>query len=131
MRISDWSSDVCSSDLHRRDVPLALQTELIDFGLLGSGEARTRDEVRNAQTARNDRMQIRCERTAVARQVDRARLEARRIGRIDIDRVGELIGGADAVREVAVVGLAAFDRVRDVEERSEEHTSELQSLMRI
>src|SRR3546814_2349915 len=96
MRISDWSSDVCSSDLldrllehrdvHRRDVPLALQTELIDFGLLGSGEARTRDEVRNAQTARNDRGQIRCERTAVARQVDRARLEARRIGCIDLDR---------------------------------------------
>src|SRR3546814_10381751 len=50
----------------------------------------------------------------------RARLEARRIGRIDIDRVGELIGGADAVREVAVVGLAAFDRVRDVEERRQE-----------
>src|SRR3546814_17772082 len=49
-------------DVHRRDVPLALQTELIDFGLLGSGEARTRDEVRNAQTARNDRGQIRCER---------------------------------------------------------------------
>src|SRR3546814_9322974 len=129
LRISDWSSDVCSSDLpvdrahraveldpegrllarigeretgagedvrlealdrllehrdvHRRDVPLALQTELIDFGLLGSGEARTRDEVRNAQTARNDRGQIRCERTAVARQVDRARLDARRIGSID------------------------------------------------
>src|SRR3546814_18341856 len=54
-------------DVHRRDVPLALQTELIDFGLLGSGEARTRDEVRNAPTARNDRGQIRCDLTAVAR----------------------------------------------------------------
>src|SRR3546814_5953216 len=72
-RISDWSSDLCSSDL-----------------------------------------------TAVTRQVDRARLEARCVGRIDIDRVGELIGGADAVREVAVVRLAAFDRVRDVEERRQE-----------
>src|SRR3546814_15548832 len=66
-------------DVHRRDVPLALQTELIDFGLLGTGEARTRDEVRSAQTDRNDPGQIRVQRSAVARQADHAHLDARLI----------------------------------------------------
>src|SRR3546814_1978788 len=90
MRISDWSSDVCSSDLREQIVPhlfVRLREPLFPFG-----------------RARIDRL---C-RTAIAK-----------IGR----RVREI----DAVRRHL---NAAFPAAR-IEARSEEHTSELQSLMRI
>src|SRR3546814_6394717 len=32
MRISDWSSDVCSSDLARRGLAVILRIEAVDFG---------------------------------------------------------------------------------------------------
>src|SRR3546814_9306155 len=112
MRISDWSSDVCSSDLfdlvaiarllgaqHRsnsldrlpRIAPLALHSRLIDW-----------INVRNA---------------------------VNHFGLLGMEFVGANITKADnrAVlyhdRVEAILGIGAF--------RSEEHTSELQSLMRI
>src|SRR3546814_15847134 len=82
--------------------------------------SRAADEVRRRQPGRLDRRQVRSERAAVARQVDRTRLEARRIGRIDVDRVGQLVRQPRAPREVLVVPLAGFDRVRSFEERRQE-----------
>src|SRR3546814_5600574 len=89
MRISDWSSDVCSSDLVR-----AQEVSEHDRACLGRGRVADRHH-----------------------QVHRRRI-----------RGGELVpglaaqpGGGDAV------GRQLTERVR----RSEEHTSELQSLMRI
>src|SRR3546814_9150791 len=83
MRISDWSSDVCSSDLR-----------LLHLG----GDERAA--------------------LPVGQPVDRA-------------NVGALVQPeADDVRRVPL-GLGAQPRMVRTVERSEEHTSELQSLMRI
>src|SRR3546814_2231289 len=101
MRISDWSSDVCSSDLHQRDDhrpvgPVAL--DLLD------------------------------------------------LLQVDLQRpVGDQLDVVQPGDPVALVGIGAVTR-RDIDDRravlaqrpphhaaprSEEHTSELQSLMRI
>src|SRR3546814_5681046 len=100
MRISDWSSDVCSSDL----------ADLRPFGQLACDfEERVRRHRRGARRFdlgrdRFDHLQV---------EVGRHQFElARRVG-FDQD-----------VREDR-------DRVAPFDHRSEEHTSELQSLMRI
>src|SRR3546814_2571668 len=89
MRISDWSSDVCSSDLH------AIDRE-IEIGIVEHDEGRIA-----AQFHREFLHRAR----ALAHQQ-----------RTDARRPGE--------RQEANVGAAG-------QHRSEEHTSELQSLMRI
>src|SRR3546814_4985124 len=101
MRISDWSSDVCSSDL---------------------GEPEQRIRFRIAAPPENPASDIIAD--------DRAHLErmARsRTGDPDIGEIGVAIDDVMAV--VAIFGLA--DARGDDRLRSEEHTSELQSLMRI
>src|SRR3546814_4270009 len=103
MRISDWSSDVCSSDL---------ETHIAD------GRARL---AANAQELGGDRLTLRLD----ASPED---------NRLNIE--GSLNAPADGL----IASLAGFDRPvaatlsgkGDWEAwRSEEHTSELQSLMRI
>src|SRR3546814_5612018 len=111
MRISDWSSDVCSSDLiaHRLAV---------DHGALG-----------RAQVAQDD---------VVAQQVQ-ARVPVGEAGIVDADvRVGTAADQARLFeREAAAVVLPAHAAQHHARIagaigcRSEEHTSELQSLMRI
>src|SRR3546814_4432662 len=105
MRISDWSSDVCSSDLegrvvedhrrlaHRRRRVAQLAHERVDLREAGLGDR---------------------EMPQLARQF----AKGRRVPRP---------GGAVQVEEAADVDVARLARI----ERSEEHTSELQSLMRI
>src|SRR3546814_5445157 len=89
MRISDWSSDVCSSDL----------TRLLDF------------------------------------QIGRLQRDLLRQRNVDVGVGGEV--DPEKTRQpldhrIGVVGAAVEDQRRyRVETRSEEHTSELQSLMRI
>src|SRR3546814_6631354 len=108
MRISDWSSDVCSSDLSVADI---------------GGQRREMDDAAAA------------DRDAVACCVDRAlrgeigdsdrAVAAGEAGaaladqRVDADSVGS----GEAQQAVALHG--------SLRNRSEEHTSELQSLMRI
>src|SRR3546814_5656593 len=105
MRISDWSSDVCSSDLERRDglqggdvVPGCLR-------LLDTGEVRV-DDLGVALQAEDQR------------DVD---------GDARTDHLGDRrqagLRGRDLDQHVGPVHARG--------ERSEEHTSELQSLMRI
>src|SRR3546814_9496533 len=84
MRISDWSSDVCSSDLRRRPLHRA---------------------VAEGHDARLDRRDIA---VGLLQQALAAR--------------GQVEGEP---------GLAELDRIHVDDVRSEEHTSELQSLMRI
>src|SRR3546814_2764154 len=109
MRISDWSSDVCSSDLLEavgealggRFLGLRFAHHLDDLGERGvGGKARHRDLNR-------------------AWTVDCAREDA--VLRGHLVRLG---CGMRAVRHWLFVNGHAFAR-------SEEHTSELQSLMRI
>src|SRR3546814_10411896 len=99
MRISDWSSDVCSSDL-RAGHEVAL-------GHADAVLARQRAAERERQ----------CE------QPRQRGLRAH--GLRGVVRVEQAVGV-----QVAVAGVAEGDD-RQVELRSEEHTSELQSLMRI
>src|SRR3546814_2683189 len=110
MRISDWSSDVCSSELLRRD-PLRLcgVREIPCVGSLGRGDGSAVD-----------------------------RREHRVLGRKLLGDVvaPKAINIDDAARRVVLDGGAKLDRVADLSRRigdvrSEEHTSELQSLMRI
>src|SRR3546814_4243872 len=106
MRISDWSSDVCSSDLeflrldrrpghlghrHRLEHPLELGE---DVAVRAGGLGRAHGQLLQATTGRQQ---------------------------------------ADAGLDQADVAFQVRDRARTVhlELRSEEHTSELQSLMRI
>src|SRR3546814_10424452 len=92
MRISDWSSDVCSSDLQGRNA--------------GQGAGRSGCQAAPGRTARGDPR-------AVAPEPQRRPAAAR----LDV-RNGRTQG--EAARS------ARWPRLR-----SEEHTSELQSLMRI
>src|SRR3546814_5981838 len=100
MRISDWSSDVCSSDLRH--------IEILGQGLEAAGDLR---DLLHA---------------VVGALVDR-RLHELQV--VDHDE-------AEAVLALQAAGAGAHLADREGggvvdEERSEEHTSELQSLMRI
>src|SRR3546814_3250270 len=94
MRISDWSSDVCSSDLVPLAPPLARA-----LGKLPAGDDRTRGAGRGAR-GRPARL---------AGPGGVAAVPARRL----------------------VVAAQAGGRAQPPGRRAEEHTSELQSLMRI
>src|SRR3546814_4395851 len=122
MRISDWSSDVCSSDLRDRIVCVefaepgrgAIAVETLHDRcaecagrVTGNAKASAVDAIKE-RVVGGDRSWI----TAGAGLVFRVRLIRRRVQEVDcIDQTG--------------------DEHRGVDVRSEEHTSELQSLMRI
>src|SRR3546814_9014850 len=99
MRISDWSSDVCSSDLHFRD---RHEIARIDLRFIFLGAARPHGALHPGLALQG-----------------RERFLHRLVGRqlAHADALG-LVGG-NAERHPLLL------------ERSEEHTSELQSLMRI
>src|SRR3546814_3543389 len=100
MRISDWSSDVCSSDLYEvgREISVTHQPQ---------GQLR---------------------RVSVAVALNQG---SKALSQADIAKIENLVKGAigfDAARgDMVAIGQRPFVKVA----RSEEHTSELQSLMRI
>src|SRR3546814_9835952 len=116
MRISDWSSDVCSSDLTRPPAiggvetrqPAPAPADGAAIALVGfrSGRRAARCRAAGARRRQPD---------AVAQLQDRARYRIPRYGGDAADRQ---------------FGLDARAADRDRGDRSEEHTSELQSLMR-
>src|SRR3546814_7177515 len=102
MRISDWSSDVCSSDLNAKTYGLEFEGTLIPWkGMTIEGSAAYLH----------------------ARYEKGSRFENQLVGGelVEVDRSGEPI--TQAPKWTASIGAT--------QERSEEHTSELQSLMRI
>src|SRR3546814_7583707 len=101
MRISDWSSDVCSSDLLARTTPgLSIRN-----GWGDSAKISIRGIASSVGTA------------TTGIYIDDTPIQVRSLGAADI---------------VANVYPEVFDLERiEVLRRSEEHTSELQSLMRI
>src|SRR3546814_3540052 len=129
MRISDWSSDVCSSDL------CATQRAAREVGGVGDDRLAHPNGVGDAEVA------------ALVFHRHHAAGERRRLEEVvEAEEVGEaeiILGGPVAIRiegdgGVALVGgrpvvedgetVAALQL--DLHARSEEHTSELQSLMR-
>src|SRR3546814_9785967 len=100
MRMSDWSSDVCSSDLRRRDV-----------------------EIEEAVPQAH-----------LQRFLEIAGQERRRAGIMPVEVLDDDAGFGDrpAPRLIAQHrDLADRPQRQELAARSEEHTSELQSLMRI
>src|SRR3546814_2301955 len=121
MRISDWSSDVCSSDL-----ALQLGRPLHEFLGLARGVRHHLDLAVTLDGEAFHRL------AGLANAVDHA-AGPLRLDAADDDRgdVGAL-AGADQGAEVQLEVLAELQAPIVVRQRegSEEHTSELQSLMR-
>src|SRR3546814_7648368 len=118
MRISDWSSDVCSSDLVRRIGMRLVAAGLLALSLASCDLFGARGPIRIAaigplNPAANP---INGELSTT----NAALLEATSQGIVSYDGGGEID-----------VGLAERWTVTGDGRRSEEHTSELQSLMRI
>src|SRR3546814_7352861 len=108
MRISDWSSDVCSSDLTRE----AARGELIDRW----------DRERQAEPSAS-RIILTHTNSEVRELNEAARGSMRAAGDLGDDVAIKVERGAR--------DFASGDRIIFLRNRSEEHTSELQSLMRI
>src|SRR3546814_6783258 len=121
MRISDWSSDVCSSDLDRarqagqprtqlfvgyRSDPAVRPRDVAAPGARGTGRGGSADRAARARPAPDARRRRLC----VAR-----RPAAAAVARSDADRAADR-GGVELLR---IAG------------RSEQHKSDLQSIMRI
>src|SRR3546814_2572273 len=104
MRISDWSSDVCSSDLSFS----GLKTQVLLAWRDSDQADRTRADIaRGFEDAVVDTLAIKCERALDAAGCD----------------VLVVAGGVGANKRLRA-------KLQAMCERSEEHTSELQSLMR-
>src|SRR3546814_5201709 len=117
MSISDWISDVCSSDLI--DQPLGIVAAFEEL-------AQRIEEDRPAdQEALRD----------VAPHHRKERQRRLRFdpfgGHLHLERVREIDRRADDQRIAVAAGELEHEHLVDLEFRSEEHTSELQSLMRI
>src|SRR3546814_7086478 len=109
MRISDWSSDVCSSDL---------------LPVRGAGGFIARDDAilaGDVDLAKNPADRVGDRPTTVRIDVEDRDLHSRRRERL----------GARAAEARRPAGDHCRNFVVELHRRSEEHTSELQSLMRI
>src|SRR3546814_6513318 len=126
MRISDWSSDVCSSDLpHQSPLPQA-RTDEICYLQYSSGSTRfphgvavTHHALLNNLSAHSHGMQL----------IETDRCISWLPWYHDMGLVGCFL--SPVANQVSVDYLKTEDFARRPLARSEEHTSELQSLMRI
>src|SRR3546814_8838125 len=120
MRISDWSSDVCSSDLHEHDG----QADLLDYA----------GEIRGSVPCRADP-----EKQQIGVPIDAIHIKARRHAMLALRSLDRAIpprrrpSTQRSLQEAFDRKLSELLRQIRLERRwrSEEHTSELQSLMRI
>src|SRR3546814_4978455 len=127
MRISDWSSDVCSSDL-AEDVFVALFGQLFRGGDFKTREVALGDEVDDA----GDRVGAIGGHRRAGQRVDA--LDQRERDVVEVDSAVDVRRSeAVAVQQDDVAGRAEAAKidVRSAAVRSEEHTAELQSLMRL
>src|SRR3546814_7540917 len=119
MRISDWSSDVCSSDLAEVLLDGACQVALHHLHVI---DVVLEGEVVGAHCL-DDRQRLRRRREVESGDVD------------GVDRLDEqpdagllgLLGGKAQVLHIGLIELVGMGALRTAS--SEEHTSELQSLM--
>src|SRR3546814_3085603 len=113
MRISDWSSDVCSSDLAvGAHLPAHDRFEMIDRVIRQDIE-RTAGRIAAEESALRATQDLQALKVI---EVGEALRRTSDVNAIDIGSHGRIIGE---------------DRLKITLSRSEEHTSELQSLMRI
>src|SRR3546814_5930913 len=127
MRISDWSSDVCSSDLLGGGQPVAAQQQ------------RRRRRGRAHDRQRSGDARVRQSQREIQRDVGNLPLGRAIVAAVDSDGEdgrGGSIGHGSSLEPVEpgwkhCDGAAIQSIERTINARSEEHTSELQSLMRI
>src|SRR3546814_3593719 len=118
MRISDWSSDVCSSDLDLADARASAdRKERRSARLSGAGGCADQPDLQLA--ARGGALRARAEGVGIARQRPAPAFRAHAQRRSGAD---DLRAARPRLRSPAQTALAPA--------RSEEHTSELPSLMR-
>src|SRR3546814_7690580 len=118
MRISDWSSDVCSSDLNIRKARVISSAKKPTGKPLSSVVLETIDRMRRDSRFTPMRVSI-------------FRFDAGMFVRSCLPEI--LLGRVAAIDQDGLAGHppAVRDHEADIRHRSEEHTSELQSLMRI
>src|SRR3546814_12956 len=136
MRISDWSSDVCSSDLFE----IKLGTKVTGATVKGGKASLTVEPAKGgaAETIEADAVLV-----AIGRKpntdglaLDKAGLATNARGQIETDHdfattvsgiwaIGDVVPGPMLAHKAEDEGVAVAENIR-----SEEHTSELQSLMR-
>src|SRR3546814_3613185 len=115
MRISDWSSDVCSSDLNPRSILYQAQ--------------RLAEHVAALPTLHGDGMPEEPQRLAAMLAARLAPMTGDMLGMADLaDAESRLLDLSDAIGQRYFLQRR---KERSEGGRSEEHTSELQSLMRI
>src|SRR3546814_9146856 len=122
MRISDWSSDVCSSDL----LGVVHRSHDARLGIQGVENRLDQDEV---DAARDQRVALLAIDALQTIEIDLAIT-----GIVDVWRQRQrLVGWADGAGDETGLAVLRLEIVRGFarDTRSEEHTSELQSLMRI
>src|SRR3546814_3146616 len=127
MRISDWSSDVCSSDLRpradQRLEPCRSGSKLLEHSKLAHEQLFAFEEQQDGRADADNRQPVgETERLAVEQPVHHRQIGEGKLGKHNDGDREQHGGGAH--------GAAQRQRAH-VQERSEEHTSELQSLMRI
>src|SRR3546814_2383530 len=124
MRISDWRSDVCSSDLHLQLGARRLGARAL---VLGEGALHL---VRTDVAERDQHLQV-LDAVGVEAASDRGQVGLMQPHPLELP-VQQFAAGLHVARAIELVEPVAhlFARTR-TGERSEEHTSELQSLMRI
>src|SRR3546814_8951716 len=120
MRISDWSSDVCSSDLLDRLFPRIIIAPIDDGGF----DPETRTEMIDEPAARTEGGLRRDDMVARRQLAEQRGRHRRHAGRLNAARLG-------AFHQRDPLLEHRDGRVLQARIRSEEHTSELQSLMRI
>src|SRR3546814_1127381 len=128
MRISDWSSDVCSSDLsHLHPVPGGLELAgaagdvLVHLLGVRAFPRAVTDHAADVGVGVAE---------SIAELADRDHLLDHRIDQADV--AGKTGGGlGDHVDQLGAGLVPQLEQVRVARFRSEEHTSELQSLIRI
>src|SRR3546814_6764460 len=130
MRISDWSSDVCSSDLGERQsvfsaAALQEETGRIGLGKVSYAQIEAAIEAATKQRELIDRTFLDRRGAQFAGFTTRLNVETEaRMLRIEAEGRGTLAPIASPLAAAKSIASAAV-------QRSEEHTSELQSLMRI
>src|SRR3546814_6275266 len=123
MRISDWSSDVCSSDLL-----LARQLGEPAFDLVDPGRRSWCEVHMPMRAAGKPCLDLR---RLVGGIIVHHEVDVRPLGHLGVDPPEEV---EELGRPMALVAFSDHGAGGDIErgeQRSEEHTSELQSLMRI
>src|SRR3546814_10009158 len=140
MRISDWSSDVCSSDLmdaHHRGRKLAVELGVERRAPSGRHPRRHAFDDRAKRGSVLARL---VEKRRPARGGGRIRTEERVAIDLGIVKAGAINGIPAKFNQICADAYFGYDQARDAASchpgrrfagRSEEHTSELQSLMRI